>query len=73
MARPKKKSALVDGFQELVETIRTIDKKLNELLKQKKSAVKGKRGRPAGSKNKSAASGGKRGRPKGSKNKPKVV
>ena len=84
MARPKKKSALVDGMTELVETLRSMDAKLNQLLKLK-SALAPKRGpgRPAGSTNrkpgktaKSSGRGpgrprktGKRGRPVGSKNK----
>lgn len=78
MARPKKKSALVDGFQELVETIRAIDAKVNQLIKQKKNATAGRRGRPPGKKSGRPAAAtvaktgsGKRGRPKGSKNKPK--
>ena len=86
MARPKKKSALVDGMTELVETLRSMDAKLNQLLKLK-SALTPKRGpgRPAGSTNRKKGStansskrgpgrpkkAGRRGRPVGSKNKKK--
>lgn len=35
MARPKTKSSLVDGMTELVETIRSIESKLNLLIKNK--------------------------------------
>jgi hypothetical protein len=84
MARPKKKSALVDGMTELVEQLRNMDAKLNQLLKLK-SALTPKRGpgRPAGSTNRKPGrpanaskrgpgrprKAGKRGRPPGSKNK----
>jgi hypothetical protein len=75
MARPKSKSALVDGVAELVNSLRKMEAQLNLLIKlQKKN--KGKRGRPVGSgkKTKSNASrpaGNRRGpgRPPGSKNK----
>lgn len=84
MARPKKKSALVDGMTELVETLRSMDNKINQLLKLKSAlAPKRGRGRPAGSKNKNSGKtplkSGRgpgrppkkrgRGRPPGSKNK----
>ena len=59
MARPKTKSALVDGMTELVDSLRSIESKLNTLLKRgpgRPSAVIKKsrrgRGRPPGSKNK---------------------
>ncbi|MFN8166580.1 MAG: hypothetical protein U0X76_10565 [Bacteroidia bacterium] len=53
MARPKKKSALVDGMTELVETLRSMDSKINQLLKLKSAlAPKRGRGRPARSKQK---------------------
>jgi hypothetical protein len=75
MARPKKKSALVDGMTELVQTLRNIESKLALLIKEQKSGTgkrgrgrppgkSGKRGRPPGKK-------GRRGRPPGSKNKAK--
>lgn len=75
MARPKKKSSLVDGIAELVESIRSIEAKLDMLTKlaNKKPSKRGpgrppkkkSRGRPA------KKSGHGRGRPPGSKNKKK--
>ena len=76
MARPKTKSSLVDGMSELVETIRSIESKLNLLIKSKNLlAPKRKPGRPVGSIRASAAKKSsnqrKPGRPPGSvKNKP---
>ena len=50
MARPKTKSALVDGMSELVETIRSIESKLNLLIKSKYLfGPKRGPGRPVGS------------------------
>lgn len=50
MARPKTKSALVDGMGELVETMRNIESKLNLLIKNKiLFGPKKGPGRPAGS------------------------
>jgi hypothetical protein len=50
MARPKTKSSLVDGMSELVDTIRSIESKLNILLKNKNLfGPKRGRGRPLGS------------------------
>lgn len=47
MARPKTKSALVDGVSELVEMMRGIDAKLNQIIKtQNKITPKRGRGRP---------------------------
>ncbi len=74
MARPKSKSALVEGVMELVNTIRNIESQLNQLGKIIKSQKKsGQRGRPPGSKNKGPgrpkSKGRGRGRPPGSKNK----
>ena len=49
MARPKTKSALVEGMTELVDSIRNIDSKLNMLLKNKNLfGPKRGPGRPAG-------------------------
>jgi len=65
MARPKKKSLLVDGITELVDAIRMIHSKLDGLIKhqQKKSPKRGP-GRPpkAGKPGRPAAKRG-RGRP----------
>lgn len=50
MARPKTKSALVDGMTELVDSLRSIESKLNMLLKNKNLfGPKRGRGRPVGS------------------------
>ena len=50
MARPKTKSALVDGMTELVDSLRSIESKLNTLLKNKTLfGPKRGRGRPVGS------------------------
>jgi len=50
MARPKTKSALVDGMSELVDTMRSIESKLSTLLKNKNLfGPKRGRGRPVGS------------------------
>ena len=50
MARPKTKSALVDGMIELVDSLRSIESKLNMLLKNKNLfGPKRGRGRPVGS------------------------
>ncbi|MFZ7113731.1 MAG: hypothetical protein ACO1G9_00025 [Bacteroidota bacterium] len=50
MARPKTKSALVDGMTELVDSLRSIESKLNMLLKNKNLfGPKRGRGRPPGS------------------------
>ena len=72
MARPKTKSALVDGMSELVDSLRSIESKLNTLLKSKTLfGPKRGPGRPVGSfklKSGSSIISGKRkpGRPKGS-------
>ncbi|MFM7218184.1 MAG: hypothetical protein ACKO1U_09215 [Bacteroidota bacterium] len=58
MARPKKKSSLIDGVTELVEALRSMHAKLDEVIKhQKKHTPKRKPGRPK--------KAGKRGRPAG--------
>lgn len=50
MARPKTKSALVDGMTELVDSLRSIESKLNMLMKNKNLfGPKRGRGRPVGS------------------------
>ena len=47
MARPKTKSSLVSGVTELIEMLRTIDSKLNAIIKtQSRLAPKRGRGRP---------------------------
>jgi hypothetical protein len=50
MARPKTKSALVEGMTELVDSLRSIEAKLNLLMKNKNLfGPKRGRGRPVGS------------------------
>lgn len=50
MARPKTKSSLVEGMIELVDSLRSIESKLNMLLKSKNTFVqKRSPGRPTGS------------------------
>jgi hypothetical protein len=50
MARPKTKSALVDGMTELVDSLRSIESKLNMLIKNKNLfGPKRGPGRPIGS------------------------
>lgn len=74
MARPKTKSSLVDGMTELVDSLRSIESKLNMLMKSKALfGPKRGRGRPVGSVKltsvKSKIAGRKPGRPaKSSKN-----
>ena len=63
MARPKTKSALVEGMKELVGSLRTIESKLSLILNTRNSGgfrLTGRPGRPAGSTNKN-----KVGRPAG--------
>jgi hypothetical protein len=78
MARPKTKSALVQGITELVESLRNIEAQLISLSKNQKQKSGRGPGRPKGSKKgpgrpKSKPSGRSkrrgRGRPPGSKNK----
>ena len=67
MARPKTRSALVDGISELVDSLRSIQSQLNALTKNQKKSSRGP-GRPAGSGRGPGrpAKKGKRGRPAGS-------
>jgi hypothetical protein len=79
MARPKTKSALVEGMMELVNSLRNIESQLSLLSKSSKRQSTGRRGRPPGSgkgkRGRPPASGrgpgrpakGKRGRPAGKK------
>lgn len=76
MARPKTKSALVDGIKELVGSLRNIESKLSLILNSRKSSSSAGRGRPPGSggKKKPGRPAGKHrgpGRPPGSGNKKK--
>jgi len=77
MARPKTKSALVEGIKELVGSLRTIESRLGLILNTRNNGsfrLTGRPGRPAGSTNKNkvgrpAGSGRGPGRPPGSLNK----
>jgi hypothetical protein len=75
MARPKTKSALVQGISELVESLRSIESQLNALSKNQKSSRGPGRpssgrgpGRPAGKRGRGRPDGSGRGpgRPAGS-------
>ncbi len=73
MSRPKTKSALVDGFAELVSSLRKMESQLSLLLKMQKGKARG-RGRPLGSVTSFKLSGVPLrgpGRPPGAKNKRK--